>query len=119
MLNVDAQARKLLDVSYRGADVTRRRIKNMATLAPVPGSEPGPGGRLVIGDMQWATFSLASDDPERMARMCRAWEQHVATPDVPAQLPALLAETGGQLIDMCSTPEVSPLASFFSINSCA
>lgn len=37
MLNFDAETRKLLDVSYKGADITRRRAVNMAALAPAPG----------------------------------------------------------------------------------
>ncbi|MCA0871149.1 methyltransferase domain-containing protein [Seohaeicola saemankumensis] len=197
MLSFDAETRKLLDVSYQGADITRRRMANMDALAPAPGDTlldlgcgqglmtvdlaraVGPsgqvigidpsadmlegarqacagqdnvrlveggagalpvadgtldgavslqvfeyvpdipaaledlrsklksGGRLVIGDMQWDTFSLASDDPARMARMCRAWEQHVAAPDVPAQLPALLDAAGFRLIEMRPLPYVS------------
>ena len=37
MLNFDAETLKLLDVSYKGADITRRRAVNMAALAPAPG----------------------------------------------------------------------------------
>lgn len=37
MLNFDAETLKLLDVSYKGADISKRRAENMAALAPGPG----------------------------------------------------------------------------------
>lgn len=194
MLKFDSQTLELLDVSYRGADITRRRMENMAALAPRPGErvldlgcgqgmmteelgravgptgavigiDPSPdmriqaqtrcsahanisilegsagalpvddeslhgavslqvfeylsdiagalvdlrkklrpGGRLVIGDMQWGTLSWASDDPGRMDRMCHAWERHVAEPDVPAVLPSALEAAGFQLVEMRPLP---------------
>lgn len=194
MLKFDADTLKLLDVSYRGADITKRRMENMAALGPRPGEsildlgcgqglmteelaravgpkgqvvgvdpspdmraeaearcaahanirildgtaasipiEDGaldgavslqvfeyvsdiegalrelhgklrPGGRVVIGDMQWGTLSWASDDPDRMQRMCRAWERHVAEPNVPAILPSTLETTGFQVFEMRPLP---------------
>lgn len=53
-----------------------------------------PGGRLVIGDMHFDTLTWHSDQPARMAEMCRIWDRHLACRDVPARLPALLAEAG-------------------------
>jgi len=41
MLNFDAETLKLLDESYLGADITRRRAVNMAAL------DPGPGERIL------------------------------------------------------------------------
>lgn len=63
-----------------------------------------PGGRLVIGDMQWDTLSWASDAPDRMRRMCRAWEAHVAETAVPALLPAALSAAGFQITEMRPLP---------------
>lgn len=190
MLQFDSETLKLLDVSYRGADITRRRIKNMAALAPKPGDrvldlgcgqglmtqelaravgptgevigvDPSPDmraaaeqrcgdlanvrildgsaglvpvedgsldgaislqvleyvediagtladlqqklktdGRLVVGDMHWGTFAWSSDDPDRMGRMQRAWEDHVAWRDLPARMPKLLHDAGFELIDV-------------------
>ena len=37
MLKFDAETLKIIDVSYRGADITRRRMENMAALDPRPG----------------------------------------------------------------------------------
>ncbi len=194
MLKFDSQTLELIDVSYRGTDITRRRMENMAALAPKPGErlldlgcgqglmtgelaravgsagevigvdpspdmraeaetrcgeqpnirildgnagelpvEDGsldgavslqvfeyvsdiaaaladlqrklrPGGRLVIGDMQWATLSWASDNPDRMERMRRAWERHVAEPNVPALLPSALETAGFHLVEMRPLP---------------
>ena len=194
MLKFDSETRALLDVSYVGADITRRRMENMAALAPragdcvldlgcgqglmtadlaravgptgqVTGIDPSadmrveaerrcavhhnvqildgnagmlpledesldgavslqvfeyladvdaalaelhrklkPDGRLVIGDMQWSTLSWASDAPCRMERMQRAWEQHVAEPDLPARLPAALEAAGFHLVKLRPLP---------------
>ncbi|TMV09548.1 methyltransferase domain-containing protein [Ruegeria sediminis] len=53
-----------------------------------------PGGRLVIGDMHWDTLAWHSDHPERMARMLRLWDGHLAERCVPAVLPDRLRECG-------------------------
>lgn len=37
MLRFDAETLKVLDVSYKGADISKRRAENMAALAPGPG----------------------------------------------------------------------------------
>ena len=36
-----------------------------------------PGGRVVIWDVDWATVTWHSEDPERMARVLRAWDEHL------------------------------------------
>ncbi len=194
MLKFDADTLKLLDVSYRGSDITKRRMENMAALGPrrgesildlgcgqgmmteelaravgphgqIVGVDPSPdmraeaevrcasyantrildgsatsiptedeeldgavslqvieyvsdtegafrelhrklkpGGRLVIGDMQWGTLSWASDDPDRMVRMCQAWERHVAEPNIPAILSSKLETTGFQVLEIRPLP---------------
>lgn len=53
-----------------------------------------PGGRLVIGDMHWASLLWQSDLPDRMAEVLTLWEGHLAVPDLPARLPSLLAGAG-------------------------
>lgn len=194
MLSFDAETLKLLDVSYKGAEITRRRAVNMAALAPAPGErlldlgcgqglmteeiaravgptgevigvDPSedmlagaqarcadhanvtiikggadaipvddgsldgvvslqvmeyvkalsaavaeihrklrPGGRVVIGDMQWGTLSLASDNLDRMTRMQAAWERHVTELDTPGVLPHLLTSHGFHLTEMRPIP---------------
>ncbi len=197
MLAFDAKTLEMLDASYRGADITRRRLESFSALAPRTGERvldlgcgqglmtdalaqavggagavigidpsaemrreaevrcagfpqvsildgaagslpvedgsldaavalqvfeylddiPGaladlrralrPGARLVIGDMQWSTLSWASDDPERMERMCGAWERHVAEPDTPALLPHAFEAAGIQCVELRPVPFVS------------
>ncbi|SDD16027.1 methyltransferase domain-containing protein [Ruegeria marina] len=63
-----------------------------------------PGGRLVIGDMHWDTLTWHSDEPARMAEMCRIWDRHVACRDVPARLPAVLTEVGFRLFAVTPVP---------------
>ncbi|MBL4766642.1 MAG: methyltransferase domain-containing protein [Rhodobacteraceae bacterium] len=53
-----------------------------------------PGGRLVIGDMNFDTLAWFSDDRDRMARMIEAWDQHLAERLVPAILPNILRDVG-------------------------
>ena len=53
-----------------------------------------PGGRLVIGDMNFDTLAWFSDDRDRMVRMIEAWDQHLAERLVPAILPNILRDVG-------------------------
>ncbi len=53
-----------------------------------------PGGRLVVWDVDWATLSWHSDDPERMVRVLRAWDTHLAHPSLPRTLAPRLREAG-------------------------
>ena len=39
-----------------------------------------PGGRVLIWDVDWSTVSWHSDDPQRMERFLRAWDDHLADP---------------------------------------
>jgi arsenite methyltransferase len=51
-----------------------------------------PGGRVVVWDVDWSTLSWHSRDPERMARVLRAWDRHLTHPALPRTLaPALRA----------------------------
>lgn len=53
-----------------------------------------PGGRLVVGDMHWGSWIWYSDEPERMARMMKAWDHHLADRCVPAKLPHMMEQAG-------------------------
>lgn len=53
-----------------------------------------PGGRLVIGDIHLDSIVWFSDDPDRMARMFAAWDNHFTEPEVPAILPPILRDSG-------------------------
>jgi arsenite methyltransferase len=53
-----------------------------------------PGGRVVLWDVDWSTLSWHSADPERMARVLAAWDQHVAHPSLPPRLAPMLRAAG-------------------------
>jgi SAM-dependent methyltransferase len=52
------------------------------------------GGRLVVADMHWDSWVWHSDEPERMARMMKAWDHHLADRCVPARLPHMMRQAG-------------------------
>ena len=45
-----------------------------------------PGGRAFIVDTDWSSIVWNNSDPERMARMLEAWDEHLAYPHLPATL---------------------------------
>jgi SAM-dependent methyltransferase len=53
-----------------------------------------PGGRLLILDTDWDSVVWHSGDRERMLRVLDAWEEHLAHPDLPRRLGALLEDAG-------------------------
>ena len=53
-----------------------------------------PAGRVVVWDIDWTTLSWHSEDPERMRRVLRAWDGHLAHPALPQTLAARLRRAG-------------------------
>jgi arsenite methyltransferase len=53
-----------------------------------------PGGRAVVFDVDWATLSLHSGDPELNDRVLSAWDEHLAHPSLPRTLAPLLRAAG-------------------------
>jgi SAM-dependent methyltransferase len=53
-----------------------------------------PGGRVVVWDVDWATLSWHSGDPERMERVLRSWDAHLAHPSLPRTLAPRMREAG-------------------------
>jgi arsenite methyltransferase len=53
-----------------------------------------PGGRVVLWDIDWATVSWHSADPERMRRVLAAWDEHLAHPSLPLTLAATMRSVG-------------------------
>jgi arsenite methyltransferase len=53
-----------------------------------------PGGRLLVLDTDWGSIVWRSSDDERMRRVLRAWDEHLADPHLPRRLTALLREAG-------------------------
>lgn len=60
-----------------------------------------PGGRLLVLDTDWDSIVWRSNDDERMRRVLKAWDDHLAHRDLPRRLPQLLAEAG-LIVRMCS-----------------
>lgn len=56
-----------------------------------------PGRRAVVWDIDWATLSMHSADPERMHRTLQAWDRHLYDP----WLPRTLAPYGGGRLHRC------------------
>jgi arsenite methyltransferase len=71
-----------------------------------------PGGRLVVWDVDWETVSWHSSDPDRMARVLRDWDAHLAHPSLPRTLTAQLRAAGFEDVRMdghtFATNEFSP-----------
>jgi arsenite methyltransferase len=59
-----------------------------------------PDGRLVVGDMHWDSWIWHSDKPDRMARMMKAWDHHLADRCVPARLPHLMRQSGYEVVSI-------------------
>jgi arsenite methyltransferase len=59
-----------------------------------------PGGRLVVWDVDWATVSWHSSDPDRTARVLSAWDAHLAHPSLPRTLTAQLRAAGFDEVEM-------------------
>jgi arsenite methyltransferase len=53
-----------------------------------------PGGRAVVWDVDWATLTWHSEEPERMTRVLRAWDEHLTHPSLPRTLAARLRAVG-------------------------
>jgi arsenite methyltransferase len=59
-----------------------------------------PGGRVVIWDVDWATLSWYSTDPERMERAKEAFDKHLTHSALPQRLTALLRTAGFEGVTM-------------------
>jgi arsenite methyltransferase len=59
-----------------------------------------PGGRVVIWDVDWATVSWHSEDPQRMQRFLSAWDEHLADPFLPRTLAARMREAGFEDVEL-------------------
>jgi len=59
-----------------------------------------PGGRVLIWDVDWATVSWHSEDPARMERFLRAWDQHLTDPTLPRTLSPQMRAAGFEDVQM-------------------
>ena len=59
-----------------------------------------PGGRVLLWDVDWATVSWHSDDPARMERFLRAWDEHLCDPVLPRRSSPELRSAGFEDVEM-------------------
>jgi SAM-dependent methyltransferase len=59
-----------------------------------------PGGRVVIWDVDWATGSWHSADPERMQRVLEAWDEHLVHRTLPRTLAPAMRAAGFADVEM-------------------
>ena len=52
------------------------------------------GGRVLIHDTDWGTLLWHSSDPDRMARIMKIWDGHLADPHLPQTLGKKLTDVG-------------------------
>ena len=53
-----------------------------------------PGGRVVVWDVDWTAATWHSEEPQRGARVLRAWEGHLAHPALPRTLARRMRAVG-------------------------
>jgi arsenite methyltransferase len=53
-----------------------------------------PGGRAVVWDVDWATLSLGSENPNLTRRVLAAWDEHLVHPSLPRTLASQLRSAG-------------------------
>jgi arsenite methyltransferase len=53
-----------------------------------------PGGTVLLWDVDWATVSWHSEDPDRMERVLKGWDKHLTDPWLPRTLAARMREAG-------------------------
>lgn len=63
-----------------------------------------PGGRAAILDTDYGSLIIQSDDPQRMARILDAWDEHFVHPHLPRILPSGLRRAGFVLRHSASIP---------------
>ena len=67
-----------------------------------------PGGRAFIVDTDWSSVVWNNSDPERMSRVMRAWDAHLADPHLPASLTPKLKRAGFQVVRRDVNPMFNP-----------
>jgi arsenite methyltransferase len=59
-----------------------------------------PGGRVLVWDVDWATLSVHSEDPDLTERVLVAWDEHLAHPSLPRTLASRLRAAGFEEVRM-------------------
>jgi SAM-dependent methyltransferase len=67
-----------------------------------------PGGRAVILDTDYGSLVIHTEDPERMARVLSAWDEHFTHATLPRTLSRQLRDAGFLVRDRMSIPMFNP-----------
>jgi len=67
-----------------------------------------PGGLVAILDTDYDSLVVESDDPERLARIFDAWDEHFVHPDLPRKLAPALRQAGFRLRHRQAIPMFNP-----------
>jgi SAM-dependent methyltransferase len=59
-----------------------------------------PGGRVVVWDVDWATVSWHSLDLDRMTRVLKAWDEHLAHASLPRTLAPAMRSAGFEPVEV-------------------
>lgn len=63
-----------------------------------------PGGRALVLDTDWDSIVWRSGDDDRMRRVLRAWDGHLADPHLPRRLTGLLGDAGFSVTQRAAIP---------------
>ncbi len=67
-----------------------------------------PGGRVAILDTDYDSLVIHTEDPERMARVLRAWDEHFVHRGLPRVLTPLLRDAGFTVCRRSAIPILNP-----------
>jgi arsenite methyltransferase len=67
-----------------------------------------PGGRAVIMDTDYGSLVINTEDPERMARVLAAWDEHFAHGNLPRTLSRQLRDAGFTVRERIAIPMFNP-----------
>ena len=66
-----------------------------------------PGGRVLVFDIDWATYSVRTEQPELTERVLRAWDEHLAHRSLPRTLAPSLRDAGFEDVRVHAHPLVA------------
>jgi arsenite methyltransferase len=100
LLRGDALSLPVADASFDAAVSTQvyEYVADMAAALAEVRRVLRSSGRLLVLDTDWDSIVWRSSDHERMERVLRAWEEHLAHPRLPRVLPSLLRDAGFTLL---------------------